>query len=989
MTGSNSPRPGDATLTVTKAARLLGVHPNTVRAWSEQGRLRYYRINERGDRRYRLADLQRFLTAAASGASAPAGGSPSASGTGAPEPGTALEAARSGTRRRRSPVPAWLAHAQTPPPDDVPEAVGPGAIDLLADLAELAASSVDLDQALVDTCRRTRAATGALLVGVWEHFPGGLVARAADGPGGPGSNGLGTLGTRQLPPGFGILGRALIERGPVRARPGGSQDQTVLGLGVDEIAVAIPGSDGPWGVLLLAGASTPGPDGGLRLARALARTLGTLLRGARTAEFAAGRLSRSEALRRVATDLASRLDLSDVLHDLVDHARVLFGADRVAVVLRDVAGPSGQPAASGFSAPYLALARDLEAGRDTSGVLPGRRPAVILGDGALVTDTPARAAAVGEGLHTLLVAPLADADGIVGMLHVGHERSQAWTRSDIEAVAALAGDAATAIRTARAFGRMATWAAQLQAIQSLGVRLSRLTRVEEIGEAIATELEQLIDFHNVRVYRIDGDELAPVAMRGRIGEYTDERPEQLRIGLGQGITGWVARHRVPQILADASADPRAMTIPGTEDDLPESMLLAPMVHEDLCLGVLVLSKLGLHQFTDDDLRLLVIYASFAAQAMANADATERLRSQSAALERRLRAQRELLRITESILTTLDPRAVLEQITERLGMLIACDNIAIEVVERPTGLLVPLTARGVHAERYLEPWEPGETGIATWVVDHNEPVLIADERTDPRVNHFRDLELQDGSLIVVPLIGPHGAAGVLTLERLGENARFDQDEFELVQLFAAQVSIALRNAETVHAVEVRARTDALTGLLNQGTFKDWLSRSVAAREPFSLVMIDLDQFKEVNDHLGHQAGDRLLREIADAIMGAARDTDAVFRYGGDEFIVILPRTEASGVLAVAERISASVRGVGGPGTIWHAEGREVSASVGLASFPVDGADAESILLAADRACFVAKRRGRGRVATAEEGLALAGEFTLSEPTPVDPPTPAAV
>ena len=86
------------------------------------------------------------------------------------------------------------------------------------------------------------------------------------------------------------------------------------------------------------------------------------------------------------------------------------------------------------------------------------------------------------------------------------------------------------------------------------------------------------------------------------------------------------------------------------------MLLAPMLFDDQVLGVLVLSKLGLNQFTDDDLRLLVIYASFAAQAMANADTTERLREQTLALERQLRSQRELLQITESILTTLDARA---------------------------------------------------------------------------------------------------------------------------------------------------------------------------------------------------------------------------------------------------------------------------------------------------------------------------------------------
>ena len=148
---------------------------------------------------------------------------------------------------------------------------------------------------------------------------------------------------------------------------------------------------------------------------------------------------------------------------------------------------------------------------------------------------------------------------------------------------------------------------------------------------------------------------------------------------------------------------------------------------------------------------------------------------SAALEQQLRSQRALLQITESILTTLDGRAVLESITERLGGLIACDNIAIEVIDPVTGLLTPLTARGIHAAAYMEPWESGETGVATWVVEHNEPVYIDDERRDPRVNHFRGAdgaqESLDGSLIVVPLRGRAGAMGVLTMERLGSGNTF--------------------------------------------------------------------------------------------------------------------------------------------------------------------------------------------------------------------------
>ena len=386
----------------------------------------------------------------------------------------------------------------------------------------------------------------------------------------------------------------------------------------------------------------------------------------------------------------------------------------------------------------------------------------------------------------------------------------------------------------------------------------------------------------------------------------DETPDQLRVTLGQGITGWVAANRLAQNLGDAASDPRANTIPGTEDDLDESMLLAPMVFDDQVLGVLVLSKLGLYRFSDDDLRLLVIYASFAAQAMANADTTERLREQTLALEQQLRGQRELLLITESILTTLDARGVLESITERLGRLIASDNVAIEVVDPATALLTPLTARGVHAAYYLEPWAAGETGVATWVLEHNEPVLIGDEQADPRVNHFRDeLGSVEGSLIVVPLRGRGGAIGVLTIERLGKANTFSAEEFELVQLFAAQVSIALQNAEVFQAVEIRARTDDLTGLLNHGTFEEWLDRSVREGAPFSLIMLDLDDFRNVNNDLGHQAGDKLLRRIADGLVRAGRESDLVFRYGGDEFTFILPHTDAAGALQVAERARQAV------------------------------------------------------------------------------------
>jgi diguanylate cyclase (GGDEF)-like protein/excisionase family DNA binding protein len=968
------PRPIDATLSVTKAARLLGVHPNTVRAWSDAGRLRFYRINPRGDRRYRLGDLQRFLAVAERGAVAAPRGSPGA----VRRP---FDAAR-GADPRLDIVPVEAEETTRHRRD----------LALLDSIAREPFGQTSLEEDLDRVAGHLRETTDRALVAIWERRADRLVPVSIAVP--PGTTAPRLL---DLPRGFGVLGQAIEFATSRRARgadeaPGASAvmaagsdrvTTTILPGDREELAAAIPGRDGPWGaVLVVAAAGERFEPADRDLVTVVADAIGAIVGVVRREEEVAHLLHRAEALRRVAADIGSGLDLDRILAGLVGHAMVLFDGDRAAVFLRRTDGKVTAEVTRGLSPEYLAAVRDVRDGSLPSAAIAARRPLFATGYRDDPRGAGVRAAVVQEGFDTICTAPLFDGDQILGLLNVYHDQPHDWTGDELETIAALATQASVAIRTAQNFDKMATWTAQLQSIQQLGARLNHLSNVGDIGMAIGTELRQLIDYHNVRVYRRYGDDLIPVAFRGQVGEYIDETPEQLKVGVGEGITGWVAQHRIAQYLPDASTDPRANTIPGTEDDLDESMLLAPMLFEDEVLGVLVLSKLGLHQFSDDDLRLLVIYASFAAQAMANADATERLREQSTALEQQLRSQRALLQITESILTTLDARAVLESITERLGGLIACDNIAIEVIDPANGLLTPLTARGIHAAAYMEPWEPGETGVATWVVEHNEPVYIDDERHDPRVNHFRgpdaDEASMDGSLIVVPLRGRSGAIGVLTMERLGVGNTFSAGEFDLVQLFAAQVSIALQNAEVYEAIELRAQTDGLTGLLNHATFQDDLARAVRDGGQFGLIMLDLDDFREINNTMGHQAGDEHLRRIAEALTRSGRETDLVFRYGGDEFAFLLPGADAAGAWRVAERACAAVRGLGGP----------VTASVGVATFPLDGATADDVLLAADRACFVAKRDGRDRVATAAEGLALAAEFRPQAPTPVDSEVEAA-
>ena len=947
------PRPLDATLTVTRAAEVLGVHANTVRAWSDAGRLRYYRINPRGDRRYRLGDLHRFL--AASDASA--------------VPAT-LDDTRPAARRRGAVVSLEDHQAM---------------LGLLGELSTLGGSAIrdaltNPEAPLAAAVRVVRDALGATHASAWRVDDARLTPVAAAGP--PGR------GLVQLPSTYGVLGAALADP-PTVVEADPSDHLSATNQPGREIACAIPGEGAAWGVLLLVRRGSELTDAEREQIQVAAAFIGNIIRASTSAADVAHQLQRADALRRVTGDIGSRLDLDEILDRLVDHAQVLFAADRAAAFLFEEDGSKRMAASRGLSHAWVAAVTTVEGTTLGTAAIAARRPmfSVHYRDDPRVGNL--RAAVIQEGFNTCCVAPLLDGDEPepLGVIGVYHDEPHPWTADELDTMAALATQATVAIKAARNYAQLATWAAQLQSIQQLGTRLNRLTSVKEIGDAIATELRQLIDYHNVRVYRLSGQDLVPVAMQGRVGEYLDETPEQLKVQYGSGITGWVAERRVAVLLDDAAADGRAQTIPGTEDDLDESMLLAPMLFEDDVLGVLVLSKLGLRQFRADDLRLLEIYASFAAQAMANADATERLRQQSEALEQKVRGQRELLKITESILTTLDPPVLLGTIADRLGELIGSDNVAIELVDQVRGGLTPVVARGVDADYYLGAWQDGESGLAPWVLEHNEPVRIEDEYDDNRVNQPESGPVH-GSLVCVPLRARDGAIGVLTLERLGEGRTFSDDEFELVQLFAAQASIALQNAEVHLAVRQRAQTDILTGLLNHGTFGQHMDVLITAGEPFSLVMLDLDHFKPVNDGMGHQAGDLLLRQVADAIVAASRDSDRVFRYGGDEFAVLLPRTDGGQVGPIAERVRAAVKGVVGAGSTWRGRARALEASAGTASFPTDGQRAEEVLLAADRALFAAKRSGGARVASAAEGLDLAGEFTLQAPTPIDAVTNAA-
>ena len=214
--------------------------------------------------------------------------------------------------------------------------------------------------------------------------------------------------------------------------------------------------------------------------------------------------------------------------------------------------------------------------------------------------------------------------------------------------------------------------------------------------------------------------------------------------------------------------------------------------------------------------------------------------------------------------------------------------------------------------------------------------------------------------VVPLIYHGGLVGFL-LVRTDDAARVWADnELMLLRTVADQLTVAVNQARLFAQVQQQALTDELTGCFNRRWFEMQFERDLQMasrmRQPLSLIILDLDNFKEINDAAGHESGDLALRLLADSVRANLRTVDTAVRYGGDEFVVILPQANVQGALIVAERLRCRIELIEVPGY------GQLSASLGLATFPVHGSSRDTLMLAADRALYSSKELGRNRVST---------------------------
>ena len=384
-----------------------------------------------------------------------------------------------------------------------------------------------------------------------------------------------------------------------------------------------------------------------------------------------------------------------------------------------------------------------------------------------------------------------------------------------------------------------------------------------------------------------------------------------------------------------------------------------MLHEHELLGVLYIESI-----TPDDFDTEIVH-TFQTLTSHTVTAIQRARLFAVARDR-LRAITAVQSVSQTVSSSLELEKIFQTVVETLQNTFGYNFVSIYLLE---GEVLRLGAQIGYPLDLVYTEIPITSGVAGRAVQSGEIQFIPDVASEPgflRASHEVESE------ICVPLLKEGSVLGVLNVESEGGHPLTETD-ITILTSFAGQVAVAVENARLHSQVKSLALTDALTGLANRRAF-DYALESEVARvvrygPPLSLVIIDIDSFKLYNDTWGHPAGDARLRAIADLLRANVRNPDIAARYGGEEFALLLPFTDKTGAMLLAERLRYAAEANSPRGFIAGESTSGYTLSIGVASFPEDGTTPAELLFAADHAELMAKRLGKNRVQPANSSYKL--------------------
>ena len=334
------------------------------------------------------------------------------------------------------------------------------------------------------------------------------------------------------------------------------------------------------------------------------------------------------------------------------------------------------------------------------------------------------------------------------------------------------------------------------------------------------------------------------------------------------------------------------------------------------------------------------------------------------LKRTVDALQVFSEIGKALTSTLNIKEVLRIVLQKISELLKPTSWSLLILDPKTGKLryeILINEPSINREESVALGE----GITGWVGQEKRPLLIPDPTSDKKFTPPSRIKTDKNvkSILCVPLNIRGKCLGVIEIRRSGEEAEvFGEEDLANISAIADYAAIAIENAQNFQRVQELTITDDLTSLFNVRHMHTLLDAEILRAQrygkQFSMVFLDLDHFKNVNDTHGHVHGSQLLRETADVIKDQIRNVDYAARYGGDEFVVMLPETSKEGALIIAERLRQSIE----KNVFLQDKDLKVhfTASFGVATFPEDAQTKDQLIRMADERMYEVKNSTRNRV-----------------------------